>query len=201
MTEKIEEVLLFWFGPLQNGVACESKQRLWWEGREEDDRQLDELFGALVRRAMRGELDAWSSSPRGRLGLILLLDQFSRSIYRGTPDAFGGDARALQNCRQGITLGHDLALETAERLFFYMPLEHAESLEAQDLHVAQLESLRQSLNGAHRSLIDNALDFAHQHRDLILRFGRFPHRNIALERVSTEQELAYLNQSHRRWGQ
>ncbi len=201
MTENIEEVLLFWFGPLQNGVACESKQRLWWEGREEDDRQLDELFGALVRRAMRGELDAWNSSPRGRLGLILLLDQFSRSIYRGTPDAFGGDARALQNCRQGIALGHDLALETVERLFFYMPLEHAESLEAQNLHVAQLESLRLSLDGAHRSLIDNALDFAHQHRDLILRFGRFPHRNDALGRASTEQELAYLNQSHRRWGQ
>jgi len=201
MTEVVEEVLLFWFGPLDNGVACESKQRLWWEGREEDDRQLDELFGGLVRRAMRGELDAWASSPRGRLALILLLDQFSRSIYRGTADAFGGDGMALEACRQGIRLGHDLALETAERLFFYMPLEHAESLDAQNLHIAQLESLRQSLNGAHRGLIDNALDFAHQHRDLIVRFGRFPHRNDVMGRASTEEELAHLNQSHRRWGQ
>ncbi len=201
MTEKIEEVLLFWFGPLNNGMACESKQRLWWEGREEDDRQLDELFAPLVRRAVRGELQSWSSSPRGRLALILLQDQFSRSIYRGTADAFGGDALALENCHRGIALGHDLALETAERLFFYMPLEHAESLEAQNLLVAQLESLRQTLTGASRSQIDNALDFAHQHRDLIVRFGRFPHRNDALGRMSTEQELAYLNQSHRRWGQ
>lgn len=201
MTEKIEEVLLFWFGPLHNGVACESKQRLWWEGREEDDRQLDELFGNLVRRAVRGELQAWASSPRGRLALILLLDQFSRSIYRGTADAFGGDEQALERCRQGIDLGHDLALETVERLFFYMPLEHAESLEAQNLHIAQLESLRQGLNGAQRSLVENALGFAHQHRDLIMRFGRFPHRNDALGRASTAQELAYLNQPHRRWGQ
>ena len=201
MTEKIEEVLLFWFGPLHNGVACESKQRLWWEGREEVDRQLDELFGNLVRRAVRGELEAWASSPRGRLALILLLDQFTRNIYRGTADAFGGDSMALDACRQGIRLGHDLALETSERLFFYMPLEHAESLEAQNLHIAQLESLRQSLSGAHRSLMDNAFNFAHQHRDLIVRFGRFPHRNDALGRPSTEEELAHLNQSHRRWGQ
>jgi uncharacterized protein (DUF924 family) len=82
-----------------------------------------------------------------------------------------------------------------------MPLEHAESLDAQNLHIAQLESLRQSLNGAHRGLIDNALDFAHQHRDLIVRFGRFPHRNDVMGRASTEEELAHLNQSHRRWGQ
>ncbi|MFC6669138.1 DUF924 family protein [Marinobacterium aestuariivivens] len=185
MTEAIEEILRFWFGPLDGGFASESKQSLWWGGQEEHDRELDELFGRPVRRALRGGLGDWSSNPRGRLALILLLDQFSRSIYRGTADAFAGDSRALALCRQGMELGHDRALEFAERLFFYMPLEHAESLEAQDLHIDRLETLRQEVPFTRRPVIDNALDFAHQHRDLIARFGRFPHRNEALQRIST----------------
>jgi len=201
MTEAIEEILQFWFGPLQGGVAAESKKTLWWSGREEDDRELDELFGCRVRQALRGGLDDWSGNPRGRLALILLLDQFTRSIYRGTADAFAGDERALSLCREGLRLGHDRALEYAERLFFCMPLEHAESIEAQDLHIETLEGLRLEVPEQQRALIDNALNFAHQHRDLIARFGRFPHRNDALQRVSTPEELAYLNQSHRRWGQ
>lgn len=201
MTETIEEILRFWFGALQEGFACESKQALWWGGREEHDRQLDELFGTQVCRALRGDLQSWSQNPRGRLALILLLDQFSRSIFRGTRDAFSGDEQALALCRRGIDLGHDRALEYAERLFFYMPLEHAESVEAQDLHIELLEQLRQDVPPHRRAVIDNALDFAHQHRDLIVRFGRFPHRNDALQRTSTPEELAYLNQSHRRWGQ
>ncbi|GGO79642.1 hypothetical protein GCM10011348_14420 [Marinobacterium nitratireducens] len=201
MTEAFEEILQFWFGPLCEGFAVESKQSLWWGGQEEVDRELDELFGCRVRQAMRGELEAWSGNPRGRLALILLLDQFTRSIYRGSADAFAGDSRALDLCQRGIELGHDRGLEFAERLFFYMPLEHAESLEAQDLHIETLEELRREVPFQRRATIDNALDYAHQHRDLIVRFGRFPHRNDALERVSTPEELAYLNQSHRRWGQ
>lgn len=201
MTEAIEEILQFWFGPLHEGFAAESKQALWWSGREEHDMELQELFGCRVRQASRGELEDWSINPRGRLALILLLDQFTRSIYRGTADAFAGDARALGLCRQGIELGHDRGLEFSERLFFYMPLEHAESVEAQDLHIDILEGLRQEVPLQRRALIDNSLNFAHQHRDLIVRFGRFPHRNDALQRVSTPEELAYLNQSHRRWGQ
>lgn len=201
MTEQIEQILQFWFGELKQGYPVTNRKSLWWFGDEAMDRQLDELFGHQVRQALWGQLDDWAGQPRGRLALIILLDQFTRSIYRGSADAFSGDARAEQLCREGLKKGHDAALEGSEKLFFLMPLEHAEDLSAQDLCVAQLENLLCETPQEYRHHIDNALDFAHEHRDLIVRFGRFPYRNKILDRSSTPEELAYLNQPHKRYGQ
>lgn len=201
MTEQIEEVLQFWFGELKQGFPVTNRKSLWWFGDEKMDRLIEELFGHQVRMALWGQLDDWSGQPRGRLALILLLDQFTRSIYRGAVDAFAGDQRAEQLCREGIINGHDTVLEASERLFFYMPLEHAEELSAQNLCVAQLEEMLCTTPREQRHHIDNALDFANEHRDLIVRFGRFPHRNKILSRSSTPEELAYLNQPHKRYGQ
>lgn len=201
MTEQIEEILHFWFGELEQGFPVTDRKKLWWFGDDAMDRLISELFGHQVRQAIWGQLDDWAGQPRGRLALIILLDQFTRSIYRGSADAFSGDLRAEQLCREGIRLGHDEALEDSERLFFYMPLEHAEDLSAQNLCVAQLEGMLCSTPRELRHHIDNALDFAHEHRDLIVRFGRFPHRNKVLARSSTPEELAYLNQPHKRYGQ
>jgi uncharacterized protein (DUF924 family) len=201
MREEIDEVLFYWFGELEEGFPATPKERLWWQGSEEQDRDIERLFGAQVRSALRGELMDWKKTPRGRLALVLLLDQFTRNIYRGTADAFSGDSLALELVKESLSLQHDLALEASERCFFYMPLEHSESLEDQNTCISRLEGLLAEVPKQHRHRIDNALDFAVQHRDIIQAFGRFPHRNDVLGRESTEEELAYLNQSHARWGQ
>ncbi|MDO6562185.1 DUF924 family protein [Amphritea sp. 1_MG-2023] len=201
MTEQIEEILQFWFGELQQGFPVTHRKSLWWFGDEAIDRQLEELFGYRVRQALRGQLDDWAGQPRGRLALIILLDQFTRSIYRGSAEAFSGDDKAEQLCREGLKKGHDAALEGSEKLFFLMPLEHAEDVAAQNLCIAQLDNILCETPMALRHHIDNALDFAHEHRNLIVRFGRFPYRNKILGRSSTPEELAYLNQPHKRYGQ
>ena len=201
MQEQIEEVLGFWFGPIKDGFPIKDKDELWWAGKAENDRLIEELFGHQVHQALRGELDAWSEQPRGRLALILLLDQFTRTIFRGSADAFSGDAKALQLSMDGCHKGIDQALEFAERTFFYMPLEHAEDIEMQALSVSCFERMLVEVAGVRKLQAEKWLDFAFQHQRQIEQFGRFPHRNDALGRSSTPEELAYLLQTKNRWGQ
>ncbi|WP_286239548.1 DUF924 family protein [Neptuniibacter halophilus] len=201
MVEQIDEVLNFWFGPLVDGFTQSDKSDLWWGGSSEHDRLITELFGAQVRRALRGELDHWADTPRGRLALIILLDQFTRTIYRGSREAFSGDSQALRLSLEGRSSGHDRALEFVERTFFYMPLEHAESLEIQEQCLRCFEEMLLEVPQSKRIQVENWLDFAVQHHEQIKRFGRFPHRNEVLGRSSTPEELAFLLQSHSRWGQ
>lgn len=201
MIEKIEEVLSFWFGPVKDGFTVNDRTALWWAGDGKNDRLIAESFGHRVHQALRGELDDWAQSPRGRLALILLLDQFTRTIFRGSEDAFSGDSLALAICMQGRRLGHDQALEIVERTFFYMPLEHAEQLDMQELCIECFEQMLIEVSGTDKIQVENWLDFAHQHYDQVARFGRFPHRNTVLGRSSTPEELAFLLQSKNRWGQ
>lgn len=202
MREQIEEVLQYWFGDLEGGFASQDRNRLWWAGGAESDRAVASLFGRQVREALNGQLDHWAAHPRGRLALIILLDQFTRMVFRGEAEAFSGDSKALALCEAGLSLQHDRVLELVERTFFYMPLEHAESLAAQDRSIECFTALLAEVAVEHRQRLQGALDFAHQHRDLIVRFGRFPHRNRALQRSSTPEELALLNSAHTpTWGQ
>lgn len=201
MRVEIDEVLQFWFGDLVGGFPVSDRENMWWQGGAEFDREIDFLFGSRVNAALRGELDDWKQTPRGRLALVILLDQFTRNIYRGMADAFIGDDIARSIVLDSLKSGHDEALEFVERIFFYMPLEHTESLEAQNLCIERLENLLLEVPLKERHRIDSSIDFASQHRDMIARFGRFPHRNHILGRESTAEELAFLNQSHQRWGQ
>jgi len=202
MRAHIEEVLQYWFGDLDNGFASPDRNRLWWGGDAESDRAVEALFGRQVRQALDGGLDHWAEHPRGRLALIILLDQFTRMIFRGEAEAFSGDSKALTLCEAGLALQHDQVLELSERTFFYMPLEHAESLEVQDRSIECFSALLAEVPLEQRHHLETSLDFAHQHRDLIVRFGRFPHRNRALNRSSTPEELALLNSAHTpTWGQ
>jgi uncharacterized protein (DUF924 family) len=201
MIEKIEDILRFWFGTVENGFPVNDRSKLWWSGDAENDRLVSELFGHRVHQALRGELDEWASSPRGRLALIILLDQFTRTIFRGSEDAFSGDTQALALCIEGRKLGHDQALEVVERAFFYMPFEHAEQLDLQQLSIECFEQMLFEVSGVNKIYMENWLDFAHQHYDQINRFGRFPHRNEVLGRSSTPEELAFLLQTKNRWGQ
>ncbi len=150
---------------------------------------------------MRGELDHWKQTARGRLALIILLDQFSRNVYRGTAAAFAQDEAALALCTEGIELGQDRELEPCERTFFYMPLEHAEDAEAQALCVRKFREVAADAPAPWRDIFERNVDYANQHKEIVDRFGRFPHRNAVLGRASTPDEDAYLADDAPRFGQ
>jgi uncharacterized protein (DUF924 family) len=182
------EVLDFWFGT--PGTAEHGRARdLWFTKRAGTDALIRTRFGALIEAALRGDCDAWidSGSQRGALALIVVLDQFTRNAFRDTPRAFAGDAKALRLAAELVASGQDRKLSLHERWFAYLPFEHAESLALQDRSVALFEQLAQ--DG-----LAEPLDWAVRHRDVIARFGRFPHRNALLGRPSTAEENAFLTQ-------
>lgn len=193
MKETIQSILGFWFGDAADDTAAAAGQAgLWWGKSDEVDRQIGERFEAMLQQAAAGELDAWKQTPQGRLALILLLDQFPRNIYRGTPQAFAYDARARALTLEGLEAGDDQALRPIERVFFYLPLEHAEDLPLQQRCVALFEQLQSALPEAAAKVFGGFTDFAHKHLVIIERFGRFPHRNDILGRKSSEEEIAFL---------
>ncbi len=165
------------------------------------DREIRERFGAPLQEAAEGRLVSWCESARGRLALIVLLDQFTRNVYRGSADAFAHDGAALEHCLEGLRVAHDRELTPVERSFFYMPLEHSESCSNQELCVAKFEALMGELSEARRPKLEASLRYAVQHRDIIRRFGRFPHRNRVLGRESTDEERLYLDQEGITFGQ
>jgi uncharacterized protein (DUF924 family) len=199
--ERSEVVLDFWFGP--RGADAETRARhaaRWFAGGAALDAEVAERFGGDVATAARHQRDAWAATPRGRLALILLLDQFSRHLYRGRAEAFASDPHALALALAGIDAGLDAELGDAERAFFYMPLHHAENLAVQDRGVEAFAGLHGGCDAAWRATAAEFLKYAREHRDIVARFGRFPHRNDVLGRVSTPEERAYL-ESAPRYGQ
>lgn len=156
----------------------------WFRKDAEVDARCRDRFGGLVERAIAGELEHWVSTPEGSLALILLLDQFTRNIFRDDARAFAGDAQAVAVANTAIAAGHDLVCEPALRAFYFMPFMHAETIAEQDRCVLLMHA-----HGAP----DN-LKFARIHRDIIARFGRFPHRNPVLGRHTTPAEQAFLEE-------
>lgn len=188
-----EDVLRFWFpGNLRNDHAVMVRQFEWWF-RGGADPAIIESFVPLVERASRGELDHWSHTPRGRLALIIVLDQFSRTVYRGSPGAFAQDPKALALALQGIEIGHYAALNTPwEKTFFLLPLGHSEELVHLEAAVKLAEELVEHAPPEVRKVLEHSASQARGHRDVIARFGRHPHRNEVLGRLSTPDELEYL---------
>lgn len=204
MDERIESLRSYWFGPEpRSREALERQFGRWFTADPAVDADIAARFGNTSRLAARGELDDWSECPEGRLALILLLDQVPRNLHRGTPAAFVQDAKALALTTEGISRGHDLALPVLERAFFYMPLQHAEDLGAQELSVRMFEKLRadEKAPELYGSALQSMLDYARLHRDIVARFGRFPHRNEALGRADTDAEREYLGNGAPRFGQ
>ncbi len=204
--DRTEEILAFWFGSLPTTAAeLERRMIVWFGGAEperqaERDREIRERFGELIERAAAGELAGWAGTPRGRLALILLLDQFPRNVYRGTARAFAYDDAALGLALAGIEAGDDRALDPVERIFFYLPLQHAESREMQRRSVTAYRRLLLEAPLELQAQFAETLGFAEEHRAVVERFGRFPHRNRALGRESTAEERDYL-QSADSYGQ
>lgn len=196
-----EAVLRYWFGEIVDGFPSEDRDQLWWVGGPEVDREIRERFDHLLSAAADGRHDDWKREPRGRLALILLLDQFTRNIYRGTECAFSHDDKALSLCLEGLELGQDRRLGTIERCFFYMPLEHSEHLKHQHRCVRLFSELVEVAPPERRKRMRGYVDFADQHKAIIERFGRFPHRNHILKRASTPEETHYLSGKHVSFGQ
>ncbi|WP_296951725.1 DUF924 family protein [uncultured Massilia sp.] len=183
------EVLDFWFGA--PGSATDGQpRREWFVKKDEFDDQVRTRFGAAIDEALAGGLRAWDEEgPQGVLARILVLDQFTRNAYRNTPRSFAGDALALAAARALVDGGADRTLAPWQRSFVYMPFEHAEDAAMQERAVALFSALAAEHPG-----FDQTLDYAHRHRGVIARFGRFPHRNAILGRASTPQEQEFLRQ-------
>lgn len=185
-------VLAFWFGTLTDGVAAAERRKRWFKASAEDDAEIGRRFAPLIERARTGALAHWLRRPESRLAFILVCDQFPRQAYRGTARAFATDALARDAAADGIERGHDRELGPDQRAFFYMPFEHAESRLDQHLSVGLFATLLEASPPAYRQQATSFLNYAHQHRDIVQRFGRFPHRNAVLGRRSTAAERDYL---------
>jgi uncharacterized protein (DUF924 family) len=193
-----DAVLSYWFGDATvPDVPGNDRSALWFGGGPELDADMRQRFGPLVAQAHAGGLTEWESPLLHRLALVIVLDQFSRNVYRGQAQAFAGDARAQTLVLRSLALGQDQSLPTTARVFFYMPLMHAESLALQRECVARLEALAADSPPETARRLQGNLQAAHQHRDIIERFGRFPHRNAALGRTSTAAETAFLTDGPR----
>jgi uncharacterized protein (DUF924 family) len=195
--EQVEDVLGFWFpGWSTADRAAVAQQAEWWF-RGGADAAIVAEFPPLLDRAVRGELDQWASTPRSRLALILILDQFSRTVYRGTPQAFAQDAKALALTSEGIANGHYAGLATPwEKTFFMLPLGHSEDLANLERAVQLADELVGQAGEEVRWWFEFSASQARGHRDVIARFGRHPHRNQALGRQSTPAELEYIATGH-----
>lgn len=190
-----QQILDFWFGPAApDEVVARRQATLWWGADERLDCTVAARFGEALDQAAAGDPLFEDADGEGRLALILLLDQFPRNIYRGTRRAFAQDARALALCRDGLSRGLDAGLPPLRRTFFYMPLEHAESADMQDLAVRYFAALTAAAPAAARPVFEEHLDFARRHQAVIARFGRFPHRNVILGRASTPAEAEFLRE-------
>ena len=194
MTTTIDDVLGFWFGPAPATNADEfgAKMRRWYLGGEDEDAAIRARFAGTIEQALAGALDAWAETPRGRLALVLVLDQMTRSVFRGTARAFAGDPRAQRLALDALESGAGSELGFEEHHFFYMPLLHAEDAALLERFNTLFPQALVRVPEWARPLLADGLEQGAKYRDLFARFGRFPHRNEALGRRSTPEEVECL---------
>jgi len=193
--ENPKTICEFWFGQNPDDAAvAKERSSLWWSKSEETDEEIRRRFEKLVIAAELGDLDAWRSSSKTWLALILLTDQFPRNIYRDTPSAFRFDDIARDLCVEGLAVGIDKDLRPIERVFFYLPLEHSENLDDQNRCIALFRELVGEVDVDHKTTFENFVNFARSHQTIIERFARFPHRNVILGRDSTRDEIEFLQE-------
>lgn len=191
--ETPESIRTYWFGTTtDDSTTIGTQSTLWWGKRDDVDIEIRTRFEALLIQAGKGQLDAWLKTPIGHLALILLTDQFPRNIYRNSARAFSFDAHALGWSKAAIARGIDRQCRPIERVFLYLPLEHSEERNDQAEAVRQFEALAVEVPPHIRPAFEDFADFARRHREIVDRFGRFPHRNAALARESSAEETAFL---------
>ncbi|WP_225931275.1 DUF924 family protein [Leptolyngbya sp. 7M] len=185
---QIQAILSFWFGNPPEAASYEQRRKVWFGKQPEFDAEIRQKFVTIYKQAAAGELDAWQQSPAGCLALVVVLDQFSRNMFRDTPQAFATDAKALQIAQQAVAQGFDQQLAPIQRIFLYLPFEHSENLADQHQSV----ELTRQLSAEAPELAD-VFDYAVRHQDVIERFGRFPHRN----RIQMPESAVRLPDFHR----
>lgn len=187
-----DELLEFWFGTGTDPYRVDEHiSSRWFEGQPSFDEEIRRTYGDDVERAIRGEYDAWAETAEGRMALILLLDQFPRHLFRGSPRSWTQDLLAQRLTLEGMRVGHDRQLRPLQLFFFYLPLEHAEDVHLQELSVDAYTRLAAGLPDD-AELIKTSLDYALRHQRVIERFGRFPHRNAVIGRPNTPEEAEFL---------
>lgn len=195
MTSQPQDILDFWFGPPGSTTEIVGRQRNLWFGKSmANDRTVTERFSATLLAATASQLDHWAETPQGRLALLIVFDQFPHHIYRNQPQAFATDPQGLTLALAALAKHEAAQLAPIERVFLYLPLEHAESNAMQELSVSLYQQLASDAAEDERAVFEGFLDYARKHRDVVARFGRFPHRNAILGRPSSDDELAFLKQ-------
>ena len=193
LTPSAQTIMDFWFADgLQTGWPTQEMKAIWFGGGPALDARITATFGAQVLQAVEGGFAAWEDQPLSRLALILLLDQFTRNVFRGGPRAFGGDTRAQRLVMDALEKTWDQQLPLVCRVFLYMPLMHAENLALQNECVSRFTQLLNDAPNALQAQLQSNLDFALQHQEIVAKFGRFPHRNGTLGRISTADEDTFL---------
>jgi len=194
-TPQIDDVLEFWFADRDlSEPTLDSRMTRWFGSDAEFDAELADRFGPLTEQALAGALDHWAEQPTGRLALILLLEQFPRRLYKDSPKAFAGDRKAMKMCQQGVANDDYRELNAIQQLFFFMPLQRAESIKIQQTSVKIYNALSSKASTTLRDTFETVAHFAELRRDIIEKFGRFPHRNAPLGRSNTGAEDAELMQ-------
>lgn len=191
-----QNVLDFWYGPLrEDGSVAPDRAKRWWKKDPSFDALIAEQFGETLAAARRGECEHWATTPEGRTALVILLDQLSRNAHRDTPDAFAADPRALSHASAAADAGELLRLPALYGYFLLMPFMHSEDIATQERGVALFSELANATPaGPPKQSLVGAVDFAKRHRDIVQRFGRFPHRNAILGRESSAEEVEFLKQ-------
>ena len=191
----IETILHFWFGTLTSDQQRpQERSEIWFKKSDATDQAIKAQFESELRQATQGPTAHWEATPRGTLALVILLDQFSRNMYRDDSRSFAQDPQALTLALKGIAAGFDAKLRPVERIFLYMPLMHSEQLAHQKHCIRLFEKLSAEAPQEIQPMAKSSLDFAHRHCEIIEKFGRFPHRNDVLGRESTEEEKIFLQQ-------
>lgn len=194
MQENAQTILQFWFGGLLAGGPMTAEYGKLWFGKDEKvDAEIARRFGPLLGEAVRPGFD-WPQNAEGALAQVVLLDQFSRNIYRGQPRSFAFDSLALTLAKEALMRGDDKQVPVVPRAFFYLPFEHCEDLAMQERSVELFKALLANAPEEQRRTCKGYLDYAERHRVIIQRFGRFPHRNVILGRESTAEEIEFLKQ-------
>jgi uncharacterized protein (DUF924 family) len=199
---RIEAILSFWFREQAlSAPQIDDRMDIWFGNDPDFDAEVVRDFAMDVEQASSGKLDHWSQTPTGRLALILLIDQFRRNIFRGTADAFSRDKAALKLCIEGAMGNRDSGLAPIQRAFFYMPLQHAESRKVQKKSVALFNRVASAVSPTYKETFETIAQFAELHADIIMQFGRFPHRNRLMGRENTPEENEYLSSDSPDFGQ
>ena len=198
----VDKIIEFWFADASDSPEnAFSRKPFWYEGGKIIDQKIQKAFSREVRRACDGELSHWVSTARGALALIIILDQFTRNIFRNTPYAYSGDELAINIVNISIKRGHDKVLPPASTIWLYHPFHHSEKVEEQDYGLELLYSLKERSPKAWHDYVKKSITGWTRHRQIISKFGRFPHRNHILKRETTSEEKIFLNQNGRSFGQ